>query len=74
MDDDSWFEYFSDVMGEEEAEDSEKEEETNKREFDCSDLEEMTQGNSDKREFMHRDLRYHSVFREVFSPPPESVV
>ena len=72
--DETWFEYFSDAMGEEEAEDSEKEEKSNKREFDSSDSAMTAMENSSDNEFAHADMRYHSVFREVFSPPPEAYI
>lgn len=73
-DDSVWFEYFSNAMGEEEAEDSEEKEETNKREFDACDSEDLASSESNTLDFLHNDTRYHSVFREVFSPPPEMSV
>jgi hypothetical protein len=59
-------------MGEEEMEDSEIEEETNKRDNNQTRDWELSYHEVGRLSFIHRDLRYHSVFREIFSPPPES--
>ena len=73
-DDSSWFESISDEMGEEETEDTEGKEETNKREFDARDLIDLTIVKSNTQNSLHKDTRYRCVFREVFSPPPESTI
>jgi hypothetical protein len=67
----SCIEFVSDSMGEEEAEDSENEEESKKRHDDSPSVSELANSNLEKLKVLHKDTRYHSVFREVFSPPPE---
>jgi hypothetical protein len=67
-----WIEMVADGMGEEEAEDTETEEESKKREYNKPQFAFGSISEPNSKGTFHATDGYQSVFGEVFSPPPEA--